>query len=493
MTVSQIFAGCPLKAPLTPGLAEMGVSGLEYDSRRVEPGHLFFAFPGQHADGRRFAADAMSRGALAIVSESARPDGFDGPWVEVEHGRRSLALAGRRFYGEPDERVAITGITGTNGKTTTSHVLDSIFRAAGKTTLMIGTIEYRLAGRTLPAANTTPESLDIFRLLGRLEAEGGTHATMEVSSHALSLGRVSGMQLQAAVFTNLTRDHLDFHGGMQEYFDAKQSLFRSGPAPRFAVVNQDDEWGRKIGILPETEAIIYGLGPDAGLRASHVSSTERRLRFVVRHKKERFAVESRLLGRINVYNILAACGAAIANGFDPQAIVAGIERCTAVPGRFERVDEGQPFLVVVDYAHTDDALRNTIAVARGLSPRRVITLFGCGGDRDRAKRPLMAQAAAELSDFVVLTSDNPRSEDPIGIMNDALVGLRRSDVPHAIEPDRAKAIRRAIEEARPGDLVLLAGKGHETYRVLNGRTIHFDDRETAREALQEFGYSRRAS
>ncbi|MSV29119.1 MAG: UDP-N-acetylmuramoyl-L-alanyl-D-glutamate--2,6-diaminopimelate ligase [Bryobacterales bacterium] len=493
MTTSQIFAGCSLKAPLPPGIAEMHVAGLEYDSRRVEPGYLFFAFPGQHADGRRFASDALSRGALAVVSESARPESFAGPWVEVEHGRRSLALAARRFHGAPDERVAITGITGTNGKTTAAFILDSIFRAAGKTTLVIGTIEYQLAGRTLPAANTTPESLDIFRLLERLEAEGGTHATMEVSSHALSLGRASGIQFHAAVFTNLTRDHLDFHGGMQEYFHAKESLFRAAPAPRFAVVNRDDEWGRKLETHPETETITYGLSQDAALRASHVSSSARRLHFEVRYKKDRFEVESRLIGRINVYNILAACGAAIANGVDPQTIAEGIARCAAVPGRFERVDAGQPFLVVVDYAHTDDALRNTIAVARGLSPKRVITLFGCGGDRDRTKRPLMAQAAAELSDFVVLTSDNPRSEDPIGIMNDALVGLRRSDVPHAIEPDRAKAIRRAIEEARPGDLVLLAGKGHETYQVLKDRTIHFDDRETAREALQEFGYSRRAS
>ncbi len=493
MTASQIFAGCPLKAPLPTGIAEMSVAGLEYDSRRVEPGYLFFAFPGQHADGRRFASDALSRGALAVVSESARPESLSCPWVEVEHGRRSLALAARRFYGAPDERVAITGITGTNGKTTSAYILDSIFRAAGKTTLVIGTIEYQLAGRTLPAVNTTPESLDIFRLLERLEAEGGTHATMEVSSHALSLGRVSGIQFQAAVFTNLTRDHLDFHGGMQEYFHAKESLFRAAPAPRFAVVNRDDEWGRGLETLPETETITYGLSQDAALRASHVSSSATRLHFEVRYMKNRFEVESRLIGRINVYNILAACGAALANGVDPPTIAEGIARCTAVPGRFERVDAGQPFLVVVDYAHTDDALRNTIAVARGLSPKRVITLFGCGGDRDRTKRPLMAQAAAELSDFVVLTSDNPRSEDPIGIMNDALVGLRRSDVPHAIEPDRAKAIRRAIEEARPGDLVLLAGKGHERYQVLKDGTIHFDDRETAREALLEFGYSRRPS
>jgi UDP-N-acetylmuramoyl-L-alanyl-D-glutamate--2,6-diaminopimelate ligase len=304
---------------------------------------------------------------------------------------------------------------------------------------------------------------------------------------------VSAVQFQAAVFTNLTRDHLDFHGGMREYFDAKHSLFRSQPAPRFAVVNRDDEWGRKIEAAPGSEVIGYGLSHDAALRASHVSGGAQRLRFEVRYKKDRFPVESRLAGRINVYNILAACGAAFANGIDPKTIAEGVARCTAVPGRFERIDAGQPFLVVVDYAHTDDALRNTIAVARALSPKRIITLFGCGGDRDRVKRPLMAQAAAEFSDYVVLTSDNPRSEDPIAIMNDALVGLRRFDVPHAIEPDRGKAIKRAIGEARPGDLVLIAGKGHETYQVLKDRTIHFDDREAAREALLEAGYSGGAS
>src|ERR1035438_6041753 len=435
MTLGEILAGGRLRAPLSPLLSQLDVQGLDYDSRRVQPGFLFFAFPGSRADGRQFARDAVDRGALAVASESPAPDHFPAPWIEVEYGRHALALAARNFYRHPDERIALTGITGTNGKTTTSYLIDAILRAAGKTTALIGTIEYHLAGRVLPAVNTTPESLDLVRLFAELEHAGGTHATLEVSSHALALGRVYGLNFHTAVFTNLTRDHLDFHGAMENYFAAKQTLFEGagGPPPRFAVLNRDDEYARKLKVDPKTEVLWYGLGHERDLRALHISSGFQGLRFDVQYGKLRFAVESPLIGRINVYNILAACGAGLSYGIAPEGIAQGIAGLRAVPGRFERVDQGQPFVVVVDYAHTDDALRNVIAVARGLNPKRVITLFGCGGDRDRTKRPLMGQAAAQASDFVVLTSDNPRSEDPLAIMNDALVGIRRFDVPH-VEP-----------------------------------------------------------
>jgi UDP-N-acetylmuramoyl-L-alanyl-D-glutamate--2,6-diaminopimelate ligase len=410
--------------------------------------------------------------------------------VRVTHGRQALALAARNFYGQPDERLGLTGITGTNGKTTTAYLLDSILRAAGRATGLIGTIEYHLAGQVLPAINTTPESLDLVRLFDALEKAGGTHATMEVSSHALALGRVFGLHFHTAVFTNLTRDHLDFHGTMEAYFAAKAELFSGAgaPPPPFAVVNRDDEYGRRLPFDPRTQVFWYGLGPDADLQPRNISTTFAGLRFEVQFGKLRFPVHSPLLGTINVYNILAACGAALSYGISPEAVTRGIAALSAVPGRFERVDEGQPFVVAVDYAHTDDALRNTIAVARGLNPKRVITLFGCGGDRDRTKRPLMGRAAAEGSDFVVLTSDNPRSEDPLAIMNDALVGIRRVDVPHIVEPDRAMAIARAIQQAHEGDIVILAGKGHETYQVLKDRTIAFDDRAVAREVLRGYGY-----
>jgi len=490
MILGEILPRERLKQPLTPELAASEVAGIQYDSRRVHAGDLFFAFPGARADGRRFAQDALTRGALAVVAESPPPEDLAARWIAVDHGRQTLALAARNFYGRPDERLGLTGITGTNGKTTTAYLTDSVLRAAGKTTAMIGTIEYHVAGRVLPAVNTTPESLDLMRLFVELEQAGGSHVTMEVSSHALDLGRVYGMQFHTVVFTNLTRDHLDYHRTMEAYFAAKQRLFlgAGGPSPKFAVLNRDDPHSREIKLHPKTEVFWYGLGAESNLRARHIASSFQGLRFDVQFGKLRFAVESPLLGKINVYNILAACGAGLSYGIAPETVARGIANLQAVPGRFERVDEGQPFVVAVDYAHTDDALRNTIAVARGLNPKRIVTLFGCGGDRDRAKRPLMGQAAAEASDFVVLTSDNPRSEDPLAIMNDALVGIRRVDVPHIVEPDRAIAIERALKEAREGDVVILAGKGHETYQVLKDRTIPFDDRAVARDVLRGYGY-----
>ncbi len=490
MNLGELLSGVGLQQPIAPELAATTIEGLDYDSRRIAAGYLFFAFPGSHADGRQFARDAVAYGAAAVASEGEAVAGLEKQWVRVEHGRQALALTSRNFYGKPDARLQLTGITGTNGKTTISYLVDAVLRAAGYTTALIGTIEYHLAGRVLRAVNTTPESLDLVRLFSELQKTGGTHATLEVSSHALALGRVYGFRFHTTVFTNLTRDHLDFHGTMDEYFAAKQKLFEGagGPPPACAVLNRDDAWARKLKLHPKTQLFWYGLGPEANLRARHISSGFQGLRFEVQLGKLRFAVESPLIGRINVYNILAACGAGLSYGIPPETIARGIAQLRSVPGRFERIDQGQPFVVVVDYAHTDDALRNVIAVARGLNPKRVITLFGCGGDRDRAKRPLMGQAAAEASDLVVLTSDNPRSEDPLAIMNDALVGIRRKDVPHIVEPDRAAAIARALKEAREGDIVILAGKGHETYQVLKDKTIAFDDRAVAREVLKGYGY-----
>ena len=388
--------------------------------------------------------------------------------------------------------MAITGITGTNGKTTTAYLTDSIFRAAGKTTAMVGTIEYRLAGRTFEPTNTTPESLDLHRLFAGLARLGGTDATMEVSSHALDQGRVHGVPFHTAVFTNLTRDHLDYHGTLEAYFAAKRLLFegREAPPPRWAVLNQDDPWTARIPIQPETRVIRYGTSDAAELRATGISADFAGLRFETAWNGERLEVASPMLGKINVYNILAAIGAGLARGVAAEAILQGIASCAAVPGRFERIEEGQPFLVIVDYAHTDDALRNVIAAARDLKPKRVITVFGCGGDRDRNKRPLMGQAVAEAADLVVLTSDNPRSEDPLSIMNDALVGIRRYDVEHRVEPDREAAIRLALSLANAGDIVIVAGKGHETHQTVGGRKLPFDDREVARRLLRQFGYQR---
>ena len=490
MILRELLEGVAVKGALPVGLGSMDVKGLEYDSRKVRSGYMFFAFPGARVDGRRFAKEAVGQGALAVVSELPPVEEFQGSWIQVEHGRRALAHASRKFYGYPDERIHFTGITGTNGKTTTSLLIDSILRAAGEVTGLIGTIEYRMAGEARPSPNTTPESLDIMRFAAELDERGGKHLIAEISSHALSLGRVWGFHFHTAVFTNLTRDHLDFHGTMEEYGAAKQLLFapEEGPRPRWAVLNADDPESRRMTPGPDAQVIWYGLGAQAALHAENIQSSFAGLRFDLVWQGQRQAVESPLVGRFNVYNILAAAGTGLSYGLNLETIARGIAACSAVPGRFERIDCGQPFLVVVDYAHTDDALRNAIHVARELTSDRVITLFGCGGDRDRAKRPLMGMAASELSDYVVLTSDNPRSEDPLAIMNDALVGVRRYDTRMAAEPDRAKAIRLAIAEAKPGDVVLIAGKGHEKYQVLKNEIIHFDDRETAREVLRSYGY-----
>ena len=491
MTLSEVLQGVALNSEIPQEVAAASVNGLAYDSRKVAKGFVFFAFPGAHVDGAQFASQAIAKGALAVVSEIPRPADFAGNWITVIHGRQALSLAAGNFHGHPDRRLGLTGITGTNGKTTTSYIVDAILREAGYTTALIGTIEYRLAGKSLAAANTTPESLDLFQIFAQLEANGGTHATMETSSHALALGRVYGIQFHTSVFTNLTVDHLDFHHTMEAYFAAKSLLFtgNGAAAPRFAVINHDDPHAKQIETNPETEVFWYGLEEGSTTRAQKIVSTFEGLQFEIQHNNGTYAVESPLVGEINVYNILAAWSTGMSYGIQPPVIARGIAKCTAVPGRFERVQEGQPFLVIVDYAHTDDALKNAIRAARGMTKQRVITLFGCGGDRDRSKRPLMGMAAAAKSDFVVLTSDNPRSEDPLAIMNDALVGIRRSDTPHIVEPDRERAIRRAIEQAGPGDVVLLAGKGHETYQVLKDKVIEFDDREIARRVLRGFGYS----
>ncbi|MGI8960035.1 MAG: UDP-N-acetylmuramoyl-L-alanyl-D-glutamate--2,6-diaminopimelate ligase [Bryobacteraceae bacterium] len=504
MELKRVFEGVPTISNLPVGLLDAEVRGLAYDSRKVEPGYLFFAFSGAKADGAQFANKAIEGGALGVVSDHPSPGGFGGTWLQVVHGRQALATASKNFYEKPDQRLALTAVTGTNGKTTSTSLIDTMLRAAGKTTALIGTIEYHLAGRVLPAVNTTPESLDLFRMFHDLEQMGGTHATLEASSHALDLGRIYAMDFHTAGFTNFTRDHLDYHHTMEGYFAAKQLLFkpRNGRPPRFAVLNADDEWGRRLELSSETSVFWYSMDEDADPRRAGASGTRVRavevessfdgLRFVVEADEKRFIVESRLVGQINVYNILLACSVALTHGLNEQQIQKGLAELQTVPGRFERVEEGQPFAVVVDYAHTDDALRNVIAAARRMNPNRVITLFGCGGDRDRSKRPLMGMAAAELSDFVVLTSDNPRSEDPLAIMNDASVGLKRFDTPHLAEPDRERAIKKAIEAASAGDIVILAGKGHETYQVLKDGPIPFDDREVARRVLRSFGYVRGA-
>ncbi len=474
------------------------VSGVEYDSRRVKPGYAFVAMRGETSDGNRFIDQAIRAGAVAVVTDSQTENPRQGvAWAVVPGGRRALARLSANFYKRPAERIAVTGITGTNGKSTTAFLIESILTAAGRKSALIGTIEYHVAGKIYPAPHTTPEALELAQLLNEALGLGATDAVMEVSSHALAQERVFGVPFDVAVFTNLTRDHLDYHKTMDEYFAAKRVLFEGcgTDAPRAVVTNLDDEYGANLAqFSKKRSALVLTYGWDHGdFHAQNVDINPRGTRFDIVTAQRNIPVFSPLIGRVNVYNILAAAAACYARGCEPEAIARGIESLTHVPGRFERVDCGQPFTVVVDYAHTDDALRNLTALAREFVSRgggtaRVVTVFGCGGDRDRAKRPLMGEAAGCGSDFVVLTSDNPRSEDPRAIINDALVGLQRTGVKYAVEVDRHKAIGLAIAEAHPGDIVLLAGKGHEKVQVSREGSLPFDDVEVAREALRSAGF-----
>jgi UDP-N-acetylmuramoyl-L-alanyl-D-glutamate--2,6-diaminopimelate ligase len=494
MTFQQVLDGAEV-------LAQSGdpvVTSVEYDSRRVKPGSVFVAMRGESSDGNRFIDQAIQAGAVAVVTDSAAEKPRPGVgWALVPHGRRALARVSANFYKRPAERIAVTGITGTNGKSTTAFLLEAILTAAGRKSALIGTIEYHVAGKILPAPHTTPEALELNRIFSEALGNGATDAVMEVSSHALAQERVFGVPFDVAVFTNLTRDHLDYHKTMEEYFAAKRVLFEGcgTDAPRAAVTNIDDEYGAKLAEFSrKRSSVVLKYGWERGdLHAEKVEITTRGTRFDLVMPEGKVPVFSALIGRVNVYNILAAAGAAYARGCTAQAITAGIGKLACVPGRFERVDCGQPFTVVVDYAHTDDALRNLTALARELvtsagTKGRVLTVFGCGGDRDRKKRPLMGEAAGRGSDFVVLTSDNPRSEDPLAIINDAVVGLQKTGVKYTVEADRRKAIALAIGEARPGDIVLLAGKGHEKVQVTREGAIPFDDLEVARAALRAAGF-----
>ncbi len=479
-------------------LAQQGnppVSGLDYDSRRVKPGWCFVAMRGESSDGNRYIEDALRAGAAAIVSDFLPPRG-DIPWAQVMHGRRALARLSANFYGHPAERLSITGITGTNGKTTTTFLLNAMLRAGGRKTALVGTVEYRIEDEVLPAAHTTPEALELNEFLARAVEAGCTETVMEVSSHALEQQRVYGIPYDVAIFTNLTRDHLDYHGAMEEYFASKTILFRGSGVepPRAAVINVEDEYGQRLIKLckKQQEPITYGIN-SGDFHAKNISIQTSGSRFDLVTPEGEYPIWSPLLGRVNVFNIVAASAASYARDVEPAAIAEAAAGLARVPGRFERVDEDQPFTVIVDYAHTDDALRNLTAVAKDFlaqrgSGGRVITVFGCGGDRDRSKRPLMGEAAGMGSDFVILTSDNPRSENPLDIMNDALPGLQRSGARYTLEPDRHKAIALAIQEAQAGDIVLIAGKGHEKVQVTGAGTTPFDDVEVARHVLHTAGY-----
>ncbi|MGA3161486.1 MAG: UDP-N-acetylmuramoyl-L-alanyl-D-glutamate--2,6-diaminopimelate ligase [Terracidiphilus sp.] len=477
------------------------VTGVEYDSRKVRPGAVFVAMKGGSTDGNRYVEKARAAGALGVITDSAPM--FDHllvfapglPVLEVEHGRRALAQASAAFFGHPEHRLATTGITGTNGKTTTAFLIEALLNAAARKTVLIGTIEYHVAGEVRPSVHTTPESRDLFELMAEGVARGATELVTEVSSHALDQGRAAGVNFDVAVFTNLTRDHLDYHETMEKYFAAKRLLFDGTvyPAPRVAVINAHDPHAEELAAAAAragAEVRTYGIG-QGDWRAAAYTLTPSGAVLELETPAGAAKVTSRLAGEVNIYNLLAAFTAAHARGVPFAELVEFVPRLQPVPGRFQSVDAGQPFTVIVDYAHTDDALLNLTALARQMTAQtggRVLTLFGCGGDRDRTKRPKMGQAAGQGSDFVVATSDNPRSEEPLAILTEIEPGLKATGVRYTIEPDRAAAIRLALREASVGDVVLVAGKGHEKEQILAGRTIPFDDVQIALSALGEMGY-----
>jgi UDP-N-acetylmuramoyl-L-alanyl-D-glutamate--2,6-diaminopimelate ligase len=483
------------------------ITGIEYDSRRVREGSVFVAMKGGSTDGNLYVEKAISAGAVGIITDSAQT--FDHltvyeaglPVLEVEHGRRALAEASAAFFGHPERKLAATGITGTNGKTTTSFLIESLLNAAAHKTVLIGTIEYHICGEVRPSRHTTPEARDLFALMAEGVERGATELVTEVSSHALEQGRMAGIPFDVAVFTNLTRDHLDYHKTMDNYYAAKRLLFDGSvyPAPRVAVVNAHDERAKQIAAAARragAEVRMYGIGAGEW-RVANYSLTPGGAVLDLETPAGNAQVKSHLAGEVNILNLLGAFAAAHARGVTFDDLAAAVPALKPVPGRFQPVDAGQPFTVIVDYAHTDDALRNLTALARQMTAqagKRVITVFGCGGDRDRTKRPKMGAAAGAGSDYVVATSDNPRTEDPMAILAEIEPGLKASGVRYTVEPDRTTAIRIAVEAAEPGDVVLIAGKGHEKEQILKGRTIPFDDCEVARKALRELadrmGYGR---
>jgi UDP-N-acetylmuramoyl-L-alanyl-D-glutamate--2,6-diaminopimelate ligase len=465
------------------GTGNPDIRGVSTDSRKVGAGHLFIAIQGYREDGRRYIDDALRRGARAVVVDAVLSGEVQTtlsvPVCSSQSPRRAALLLSRILYGYPAESLTLIGVTGTNGKTTITYLLECMLQERGWNPAVIGTVSYRWDGKELKARNTTPDPIEIQELLSRMSAEGVSHVIMEVSSHALAMERVYPPEFHRAIFTNLSQDHLDFHESMEDYFIAKARLFEGLKEDRLAVINLDDEYGTRLMHRTAASKITYGMGEGVDFRGSDPEFSILGTSFRINDRRYRTA----LVGIHNVYNILAAVACASSLSIEHDEIVRALEVVKRIPGRFERAVEGVDFHVFVDYAHTPDALAHLLEAAGALKTGRIITVFGCGGDRDRGKRPKMARVVEEKSDITIVTSDNPRTEDPLSIIEDIKAGLRRDD--HLVIPDRREAIYRAIELAREEDIVLIAGKGHEDYQILGERTIHFDDREVALQAVHD--------
>ena len=474
-----------LDSPRIINLCDFPVNGIACDSKSVKDNYVFVAIKGTSLDGHLFIGEAIRKGAKAIICQRAParlpiPEGCS--WITVKDTRQALARLAQRFYGHPSGKMKVIGITGTNGKTTTSYLLESLLNEAGFKTAVIGTINYRFGSKVIPACNTTPGPLETQSLLSGMQRAGVGFVVMEVSSHALAQERVSSVDFSYAIFTNLTHDHLDYHLNMDAYFKAKARLFKAMPKNTVSIFNIDDPYARRLLNMTRSRVITYGLGSRAMVSARDIRFSIRSTRFIAKTPKATIEITSPLIGRHNLYNVLAAISLGTAVGLRPDTIKNAIAKFKPVPGRLERVDRGGDFSVFVDYAHTDDALKNVLTTLKELTASRIIVVFGCGGNRDKAKRPKMGRVASELSDFAIITSDNPRNESPRDIIADILSGITTKNF--KVIADRRAAILGSIKMARPGDVILIAGKGHETRQIFKNRSIHFDDRETVRQCLE---------
>jgi len=472
------------------GKANIDITGIACDSKLVKPGYLFAGLKGHRLNGADFIDEAIARGANAILLDIDNKGIFQkgDTFIYTKDARKSFSEVCRAFYGNISSRMRLIGVTGTNGKTTITYLLESIFKSINLPTGIIGTVNYRFGKRMIPSVNTTPGIMEIYSLLNGMEKENIKNCIMEVSSHSLEQGRVDTLQFDAAIFTNLTREHLDYHKSMEAYLNSKQKLFTKIKKNGFAVINIDDPYAERIlksvKERKDINVLTYGIQGNADIIAKNINLSCEGLRFEISSKNNNIEVKSGLIGHHNVYNILACFGTGIAMDMKSADIKKGLEALRSLPGRLEAVECGQDFSVYVDYAHTEDGLENVLNVLRELKPRQLISIFGCGGDRDRSKRPVMGRISTELSDKVFITSDNPRTEEPMAIINEIIKGINPSKNNYVVEPDRFNAIKMALAEACKGDIVLVAGKGHETYQIFKNTTIPFDDREVVKKVLK---------
>jgi len=495
MQLKQLIQNLPA-ATVVEGPQDREVAGITYDSRRVTPGMVFIAIPGQHVDGHEFIGTAVERGASAVICERSRMVPGRVTKIQVADVREAMACAARSYYQHPSAKLKVIGVTGTNGKTTVAFMIKAILEAAGVKTGLMGTVRYEIGDRVIPAQRTTPESIEVQQMMSQMLKADCQACVMEVSSHALDQKRVHGVEFDVGIFTNLTRDHLDYHGTMENYFAAKKKLFSSlgqGTKKGTSVINIDDDYGARLADEKDGVEVqlTYGFGEKARLRATKIELNADGSRFVIEAPERKFAVRLPLIGRHNIYNALAAVGACLSLKIDVVKIQAALNALPPVSGRLEMVSAGQPFGVFVDYAHTDDALKNVLTTLREITKGRVLVAFGCGGNRDSGKRAKMGRIAAELADFTLITSDNPRKEDPAKIAAQIEEGYKavRSDS-YEMELDRRRAIQQIIAQAKPDDSVLIAGKGHETYQEFEDTVVPFDDRVHAQEALETLGFTK---